>query len=54
MLLICKFGMEQEFSLKYSCMATDSLDLVIKIAKYVGKQYMEVMESIRQTLADQS
>jgi hypothetical protein len=46
--------MEQEFSLKYAFLASDSFDLIVKIAKYVGKQYMEIMESVRLALADQS
>ncbi len=54
MALLYNMIMEQEFSLRYACVATDSLDMVVKIARYVGKQYVEMMESIRRALADQS
>ncbi|MFM8658442.1 MAG: hypothetical protein ACKOCQ_00670 [Candidatus Nitrosotenuis sp.] len=44
--------MKEEFDPKYALVASDSMDLVVKIARFVGKQYMSIIESIRQSIAE--
>lgn len=44
--------MTEEFDPKYAFVASDSMDLVIKIARFVGKQYISIMESIRRSIAE--
>lgn len=41
-----------EFDPKYAFVADDSMDLVVKIAKFVGKQYISIIESIRRSIAE--
>jgi phage regulator Rha-like protein len=38
--------MEKEFSPQYAYVASDNMSLIVKIARYVGRQYQELLESI--------
>jgi hypothetical protein len=44
--------MTEEFDPKYAFVASDSMDLVIKITRFVGKQYISIMESIRRSITE--
>jgi hypothetical protein len=44
--------MQEEFDPKYAFVASDSMDLVIKIARFVGKQYISIIESIRRSIVE--
>jgi hypothetical protein len=36
--------MEKEFSPQYAYVASDSMSLLVKIARYVGRQYQELLQ----------
>jgi len=44
--------MAGEFNPKYAFVASDSMDLIVKIARFVGKQYISIIESIRRSIAE--
>jgi hypothetical protein len=37
--------MEKEFEPEYAFVASDSMELMIKIANYIGKKYLELVQS---------
>lgn len=42
--------MAVEFDPRYAYVASDSMDLVVKIARFVGKQYASIIDSIRRSI----
>jgi len=44
--------MQGEFDPKFAYVADDSMDLVVKIAKFLGRQYTSLLESIRRSISE--